>query len=72
VAADTDQCMHGVVSQSTVHNGCVWAIPGSHLAGRQPGSHFIRSWTSDRPAGEVPAAVPVEAERGDVLVILTY
>ena len=55
------------LDRATVENGCVYAIPESHLAGyhaKDPG--FIEHWTGGKGV-EAEKAVPVETNRGDVL-----
>ena len=57
------------LDDSTTQNGCLWVIPGSHLAGYHDPKRteqFIPSWTQglDETA---PGAVPVEVSRGDVI-----
>jgi phytanoyl-CoA hydroxylase len=44
---------------STVENGCLWAVPGSHLGGPVP---------NDPLGFPVSGAVPLEAQPGDVLL----
>lgn len=47
------------LDRSTQANGCLWAIPGSHLGG----------WDGLDPLDiDIPAAVPLEAEPGDLLL----
>lgn len=47
------------LDRSTVDNGCLWALPGSHTGG----------WDDLDPLDfDVPEAVPLEAEPGDVLL----
>ena len=57
------------LDDSTRKNGCLWVIPGSHLAGYHDSkktTQFIPSWT--RGLHETaPGAVPVEVSRGDVI-----
>jgi hypothetical protein len=55
------------LDKATVENGCLYVIPESHLAGYHgcdPG--FIEHWT-DGKGVEAEKAVPVEANRGDVI-----
>jgi phytanoyl-CoA hydroxylase len=47
---------------STVDNGCLWALPGSHRGGSAP---------ADLLDFSVPGAVPLEAQPGDVLLHCT-
>jgi phytanoyl-CoA hydroxylase len=46
---------------STVENGCVWGLPGSHRAGGPTGPE-------DPMDFDVPGAVPLEAQPGDLLL----
>jgi hypothetical protein len=49
------------LDRSTVANGCVWALPGSHRTGGPT--------APDDPLDfDVPGAVPLEAEPGDLLL----
>ncbi len=50
------------LDQSTIANGCVWAIPGHHLVGHVP----LQDHDQEALFAH-PAAVPVEMEPGDVL-----
>jgi phytanoyl-CoA hydroxylase len=64
------------LDDSDEENACVWAIPGSHLAGyRAPADgdaqRHVASWTNGREGKDVPGAVAVRAKRGDVLVHAT-
>jgi hypothetical protein len=53
------------IDRSTVENGCVWALPGSH---RAEGAAAIAARSIDPLDFTTPGAVPLEAEPGDVLL----
>jgi ectoine hydroxylase-related dioxygenase (phytanoyl-CoA dioxygenase family) len=64
------------LDDSDEDNACVWAIPGSHLGGYHApaggdAQRYIESWTNGCEGKDVPGAVPVCAQRGDVLVHAT-
>lgn len=51
---------------STVENGCVWCVPGSHLWDSQKANEWIRRGREDFYSLE--GAVPAELKAGDVLL----
>ena len=63
------------LDDSDEENACVWAIPGSHLGGYHQGTEaaaaHVASWTGGKEGAEVVGAVPVQAQRGDVLIHAT-
>ena len=57
------------LDHSDPDSGCLWAIPGSHLAGfpgRSKSHEMIASYTGGKQGGDVPGAVPIAARPGDV------
>lgn len=61
---------------ATVHNGCLWAVPGSHRAAGRAVRRFVRAGAGtafDPPEPGEPfdlgGAVPAEMAPGDMLVI---
>lgn len=50
------------IDRSTVENGCVWAIPGSHTKAGMPDPE------PDPLDFDTPGAIPLEAEPGDLLL----
>ena len=58
------------LDDATVDNGCLRVFPGSHLTGyHAPDRHpaFIGSWTKGGDESAAEGAVPVPANRGDVI-----
>ena len=51
--------------RSTVENGCVWVIPGSHQWERERALEMVRR---GRESFDLPGAVPAEMAPGDVLL----
>jgi ectoine hydroxylase-related dioxygenase (phytanoyl-CoA dioxygenase family) len=61
------------LDESNEANGCLYVIPGSHLAGPLPEDRrrqVIDSWTRGRTT-DAPGAIPVIARPGDVVVHAT-
>lgn len=50
---------------STVDNGCVWVVPGSHLWSIEEGQATIEH---GRKNFDLPSAIPAEVEPGDILL----
>lgn len=61
------------LDDATVENGCLWAIPGGHKQGLR--SRFMREGESlslklvDETPLDIAAAVPLEAVRGDMVIL---
>jgi ectoine hydroxylase-related dioxygenase (phytanoyl-CoA dioxygenase family) len=54
------------LDEATTDNGCLYAIPGSHLAGYHGKPDFIRAWTKGKEH-DAPGAVAVPTKPGDVV-----
>lgn len=54
------------LDEATTENGCLYVIPGSHLAGYHPGLEFIHNWTQGLEEN-APGAIAVPTKPGDVL-----
>ena len=63
------------LDDSDLDNACVWAIPGSHLGGfhetGDAAARHVESWTGGNEGPDVPGAVAVLAQPGDVLIHAT-
>ena len=62
------------LEDATIENGCLWAIPGGHKLGLK--SRFVRAEAGgtrfdvlDRTAWPEEKAVPLEVEKGTVIVL---
>lgn len=52
--------------RSTVNNGCVWVVPGSHLWEQERAMEMVKKGREDFDS--VPDAVPAEMKPGDLLL----
>ena len=54
------------LDEATTENGCLYVIPGSHLAGYHAGPDIVRSWTMGLEE-TAPGAIAIETKPGDVV-----
>jgi len=56
------------ISRTTIANGCIWIIPGSHHRGLLPHRHNQRDDSHDAVFEDESGAIPVEMATGQVAV----
>jgi phytanoyl-CoA hydroxylase len=56
------------ISRTTVENGCIWIIPGSHHRGLLPHQHNVRDESHDAVMDNEDGAIPVELAPGQVAI----
>jgi len=54
------------LDEATTDNGCLYVIPGSHLAGHHGSQEWVESWTQGKEH-DAPGAIPVVTKPGDVI-----
>lgn len=54
------------LDEATPDNGCLYAIPGSHLAGYHGDPEWVQSWTQGKEY-DAPNAIPIVTKPGDVI-----
>lgn len=56
------------ISRSTLENGCIWVIPGSHKRGLITHARVENTNSTDAVIESEEGAIPVEMERGQVAI----
>ena len=56
------------ISRTTIANGCIWIIPGSHHRGLLPHRHNVRDDSHDAVIEDEKGAIPIEMRPGQVAI----